>query len=190
MTTMARFILALLCSMSVLQPEVPRQEPDNARPLVAFWYHAGLGDRTGGLQMAVWNDGQMLIRANEMKRDSPVLLCTISADDIQLLKRAIATADVPALKNFNHQGGRDVGYETLSVWLEEKHSALRWHQVLAPLNADDLNKDVDYRQFVAVWRKVKGAASSVAPVSVRALGPSEKFRGYSSGAPLSTPWFE
>jgi len=144
----------------------------------------------GGLVLAVWEDGVLLLAADPAAPGERLLAGRAEKADVAALIEAIGKTGFFEEKREGHVVP-DAASTTIAARAGGREALRSWHEHLLPGFGGDINTDADYRRFVRMWKGTRGAIEALAPVEVRRLeeaSPGGGFRGYDPASPGRTSW--
>jgi hypothetical protein len=160
-------------------------------PCVVIWRYGGNSLKpNAGLEFAAWNDGTILFSPSPRQLGEHLVAGRVEPGDLAAALVAIRAADFFA--KHRDMLVPDSSYTVLMVRDGAQQAVHGWHEYLLPGFGGDLNSDADYRAFVRMWKKTRGALTALAPIEMHTLadrleGRSD-FRGYAPSAPEKTLW--
>ncbi|MDX2199246.1 MAG: hypothetical protein SF069_09795 [Phycisphaerae bacterium] len=179
------------CAIAALAPADAGKHSDQA-PVLVIWHNPGNSINSDrGLELAIWEDGGMLFSAGGSCSPGKYLLAgNCEPSDVRELLNAVHATGFADLQ-------RDwvvpcSSSTTIVVRSQSRVTRRTWHENLRPGFGGDINDDADYRKFISSWKRVRGAAASVAPKEVHAIAADaagEVYRGYNITEPYRTKWW-
>jgi hypothetical protein len=160
---------------------VKASQPD---PCVVIWRQA-YGSGNGGLELAVWPDGVILLSPWPQALGENLLAGRVDPSDLADALSCIREAGFQKLTRDWVVPDSDA--TTIAV-TDEKVTHRSWHGCLFPGFGGDVNTDPGYRAFIRSWKKTHAAIEGLAPIELRRLEGLKEFRGYVVDAPEETPW--
>lgn len=160
-------------------------------PVLTIWRNPGnTVNPDQGLEFAIWEDGGMLFAAGGACSPGKHLLAgSCEKDEVRKLLNAVESAGFSDLRE--HYAVPCSSSTTITIRTQGHVISRTWHENLQPGFGGDINVDADYRRFISSWKRVRGAAASVAPKEVYAIAADaagEVYRGYNITEPLRTKW--
>jgi len=168
--------------------------PADDAPAVVVWRYAGIPGPSerlvSGLELAVWSDGAILIASSRCSAGRYILVGRVEPKEVTELMGRIREEGF--LGKWRTICPVDAGFTRISVRRGEDVVSVAWTECLMPGVSGDLTRDSNYRSFVRMWRRTRGAIESLAPIELASLeeqvGKNGVFRGYRVDAPVKTAW--
>jgi hypothetical protein len=171
------------------------EEDDAPWPCIALTFDSGMtvpGEGKGGLRMAIWEDGSVLMQPDRSISEH-ILIGNLDGEDLETaLQRIVQTG----LFSGSREGYivPDAAFSSLMIRTETESKVRYWHGTLSPNFGGNLNTNEQYREFVKRWKASESTLLALTPVKVERLAGYLKksgathFRGYNPQNPFEAPW--
>jgi hypothetical protein len=168
--------------------------------LVVFRDGATRGPTGPRLETAVWTDGKMLLVSRIPGGGGGggggtplVLVAQTERAEVARVLRVVREAGFYSAPRAEYLVP-DSGYQVILAHDGTGKGRCAWHGQLNPGFGGDLSSDRPYRDFVTMWRRVRGNIDTLPLTNVQRLqdlpGGTTGFRGYDVADPAQTPWLK
>lgn len=183
---LAGVLLSLAFASMASSPALNAVDGDSSVPVIVVWRYPGNAVSRAGLELAVWKDGCILVSAVRESPGERILLGKTDPKDVKEALESIQSASF--FDNWASSVAVDMSSTDIHVGSGDKQATHACTESLMPGVGGDVSADRQYRAFVRMWRRTRGAIESISPTELRLLGEQEEFRGYRAAHPLDTKW--